>query len=80
MQTIKIRCKEYKIEQGDYIQFNGTVYLFCTGDGRKIRWKGHDSFDYVQVPYSVILKMGIKSMKEKKVITTMGVNVTRYYF
>jgi hypothetical protein len=37
---IKIGRKDYQPKEGDYIQYNGSVYLFCAGDGRTLKRDG----------------------------------------
>lgn len=79
MKAIKIGRKEYEVKKGDYIQYNGAVYLFCAGDGRTLKREGWNVYHYLYIPKSVLKKIDLKSMPSES-ITSSGLNIERWYF
>lgn len=79
MKTIKIGRKEYDVKKGDYVQYNGAVYLFCAGDGRTLKREGWDMYTYLHIPKSVLKKIELKSMDYES-ISYSGLNIERWYF
>lgn len=79
METIKIGKNTYTIQSGDYINFNGNVFLFCSGDGRTLRREKWSDLTYVTLGKKNIKEIPFEDLRKQKVLS-MGVHVTRWYF
>ena len=74
-QTIKIGRKEYLIQKGDYILYNGACYQFCAGNGRTLKWDGHFSMRSLVIPNSALKKIPLETMKKAETPF-----LTKWYF
>ena len=72
---IKIRKIVYEIKQGDYVQYNGTCYLFCAGDMRILFREKHNAYTSIRLTAKALKEIDLSLCKEVK----QG-EVTRYYF
>lgn len=63
MDSIKINRKEYVIEKGDYILYNGSCYQFYAGDNRTLKMSNHSSLSYIRIPTSVITKINLNDLQ-----------------
>lgn len=61
--TIKIGRKEYTVQKGDYILWNGACYQFCAGDKRILKQEGFNSYTHLRVPASAIKSINLKALK-----------------
>lgn len=61
--TFTIGKKVYMINKYDYIQDNGGCLLFCSGDGRILRSKKWDNYNYVTLTKKVFNQLDLDSMK-----------------
>lgn len=62
METIKIGRNEFEIKKGDYIYFNGVLYLFCAGDNRALLIKGFDKYTSLVISKKALSKLSLKTM------------------
>lgn len=76
---IKARKKEYDIKPGDYIQYNGVSYIFCTGDNRVLYYNNWTAMRYVELSKSTLKKIDFDSM-DKKDLVINGTKVVRWIF
>jgi hypothetical protein len=80
METIKIGRKEYNIQKGDYILYNGACYQFCTGDNRTLKMEGFNQYTSLTVPASVVKKIPFENMVKQNIKTNSGMNLVRWLF
>jgi hypothetical protein len=74
-QSIKIRNNVYEIKKGDYVQYNGSCYIFCTGDKRVLRIEGYSNYDYIKLTAKAVKELDLSLCK----VVTKD-NITRWYF
>lgn len=79
MEEIKIGRNTYTIQSGDYINFNGNVYMFCSGDGRTLKREKWSDFTYVTLAQKNIKEIPFDTLRKQRV-NSMGVLVTRWFF
>ncbi len=81
METIKIGRREFKIQTGDYVLFNGSVYQFCSGDGRILYHHKFDRYRHATIPASVLKKIPLSTMQSKKIPAEKNYpELTYWYF
>lgn len=74
---IKIRRKEYQPAVGDYIQYNGFSYMFCSGDNRVLRYIKYTNYTYVVLTKTALKKIPLTTMRK---VVKESSRTTRWYF
>ena len=64
--TVKIGIIEYKVQDGDYILFNGSCHQFCAGDGRILKSKGWDRYSHLVIPKAMVKKIPFDKLKKEE--------------
>lgn len=64
MDFIKINRKEYTIEKGDYILYNGSCFQFCAGDNRTLKIVNHAPLMAFQIPNSILRKINLNDLEK----------------
>jgi hypothetical protein len=63
--SFNILGKTYEIKDGDYILFNGSSLMFCSGDSRIIYFgKNFNHLNYVYIGLKEFKKLGNKNIKK----------------
>jgi hypothetical protein len=75
---IKIKKTSYQVNVGDYIQYNGSCWLFCSGDHRYLRTKGFDRFTYVELTKKALSEIDFDKLSYTK--TNNGIELEKYHF
>jgi hypothetical protein len=76
LKSFKIGRKQYEIKRGDYIQYNGSCYLFCSGDDRILKMRGFDMYRHLTLPKAEVKKIPFDAMIKQKI----AIGIVRYYF
>jgi len=63
--SIKIGRKEYPIKKGDYVLYNGSTYLFCSGDDRTLKFERFDQYRHLRIPNSVLKLIPFDKMEKQ---------------
>jgi hypothetical protein len=63
---IKMRNKVYEIKKGDYVQYNGKCYLFCSGDNRVLLYEKHSRLTFIYLTKKVVKELDLKLSQELK--------------
>lgn len=81
MQKIKIGRNEYDIKTGDYILYNGSLYQFCTGDSRILKYgSGFNHHRNLVVPMTTIKTIDFDELTKVEYSTQYASNLTKWVF
>ena len=79
MKTIKIGWDTVEVKIGDYIEYNGRLHIFVSGDGRILKRKDNISYKYLIITDKALAKVPLETMKQE-VLNKPGMNIMRFYF
>lgn len=79
LSTVKIGRKEYLIQKGDYILYNGACYQFCSGDGRTLKSKGFNQYANLKLPDVMVKKIPFDKMRKQN-YKSSGMDLVRWLF
>lgn len=76
---LKIGRTAYQVKSGDYIMYNGSMYLYCAGDKRVLKQDGFTSHSHLVMPASLVKKIPFIRMTKIEYIKE-GINFVKWYF
>ena len=79
LSAVKIGRKEYLIQKGDYILYNGQCYQFCSGDGRTLKSEGFNQYTNLKLPDVMVKKIPFDKM-QKQNYKSSGIDLVRWLF
>ncbi len=79
LSAVKIGRKEYLIQKGDYILYNGACYQFCSGDGRILKFEGFNQYTNLRLPDVMVKKIPFDKM-EKQNYKSSEMDLVRWLF
>lgn len=80
MKKIKVGRVEYDIQPGDYILHNGACYMFCSGDGRVLKYEAFSQICHVTLPKARVKEIPFETMTYKTKKDENGKLTLEYWF